>query len=73
MGSEMCIRDSSKFKEWVADIPRLKELQFPRFIGGPIRHIAIFGDTSQTGIGVMAYAITKAENGVVNSRIIRVR
>ena len=60
----------TKFKEWVADIPRLKELQFPRFIGGPIKFIAIFGDASKTGIGVVAYAITNADNGVVNSRII---
>ena len=29
----------SKFKEWVADIPRLKELQFPRFIGLSLIHI----------------------------------
>ena len=35
-----------KFKEWVADIPRLKELQFPRFIGGPIQFVAIFGNAS---------------------------
>ena len=60
----------SKFREWVSDIPRLKALQFPRFIGGPIQFVAIFGDASKTGIGVVAYAITKADNGVVNSRII---
>ena len=41
-----------------------------RFIGGPSQFVAIFGDASKTGIGVVAYAITKADNGVVNSRII---
>ena len=41
-----------------------------RFIGGPIEFVAIFGDASKTGIGVVAYAITKASTGVINSRII---
>ena len=60
----------SRFKEWVNDIPRLKELQFPRFIGGSIEFVAIFGDASKTGIGVVAYAVAKAANGVIHSRII---
>ena len=60
----------SRFREWVVDIPRLKELQFPRFIGGPIKFVAIFGDASKTGIGVVAYAVTEAADGVVHSRII---
>ena len=60
----------ARFKEWVEDIPKLKELQFPRFIGGPIEFVAIFGDASKTGIGVVAYAVTKADTGATLSRII---
>ena len=60
----------SRFKEWVNDIPRLKELQFHWFIVGPVQFVVIFGDTSKTGIGVVAYAVTKAAEGVVHSGII---
>ena len=60
----------SRFKEWVVDIPRLKELQFPKFIGGQIKFVAIFGDGTKTDIGVVAYAVTEALDGVVHSRII---
>ena len=60
----------SRFKDWVVDIPRLKELQFPRFIGGQIKFVVIFGDGTKTDIGVVAYGVTEASDGVVHSQII---
>ena len=59
-----------RFCEWSADIPKLKELKFPRYIKGEIDFVAIFGDASKTGIGVVAYAVTKDHSGIVHSQII---
>jgi hypothetical protein len=59
-----------RFKEWIADIPRLKELRFARFIEGKVDFIAIFGDASKTGIGVVAYAVKQLENGERRSQIL---
>ena len=58
-----------KFKEWIADVPRLKELRFTRYQEGDLECIAIFGDASLTGIGVVAYAV-KMFKGERSSHII---
>ena len=58
------------FCEWMKDVPRLKELQFPRYIKGELDFVAIFGDASKTGIGVVAYAVSKLDSGELNSQII---
>ena len=47
-------------------MPRLKELLFKRYEPGHLERVAIFGDASQTGIGVVAYLI-KNDNGVWRS------
>jgi hypothetical protein len=60
----------ARFKEWFADIPRLKELKFSRYVDGEVEKIAIFGDASKTGIGVVAYAIKKTDDGKRRSQII---
>ena len=54
----------------IADIPKLKELNFPRYIKGEIDFVDIFGDASKTGIGVLAYAVLKDHSGIVHSQII---
>ena len=59
-----------KFREWIADVDRLKELRFPRYISGELEGIAIFGDASKTGIGCVAYAIKKQSDGTRKSHII---
>ena len=58
------------FNAWIKDIPRLKELKFPRYIRGEIDFVAIFGDASKTGIGVVAYAVSKETSGKLHSQII---
>ena len=58
------------FGEWIKDVPRLKELRFTRYIGGVIDFIAIFGDASKTGIGVVAYAVSTWEDGSKHSTIL---
>ena len=45
----------TRFREWIADIPRLKELRFSRFVPGEIESVVIFGDASLTGVGVVSY------------------
>ena len=57
-----------RFKEWIKDVPRLKELRFSRYLPGDLEKIAIFGDASLTGIGVVAYLI-KNDNGQRRSHI----
>jgi len=59
-----------RFCEWIDDIPKLKELRFQRHIQGTLLRVAIFGDASKTGIGVVAYAVSKDETGKVHSQII---
>ena len=49
-------------------MPLLKELRFKRYEPGHLERVAIFGDASQTGIGVVAYLI-KNDNGVRRSHI----
>ena len=58
----------ARFQEWISDVPRLKELRFKRYEPGHLERVAIFGDASQTGIGVVAYLI-KNDNGVRRSHI----
>ena len=58
----------ARFQEWISDVPRLKELRFKRYEPGHLERVAIFGDASQTGIGVVAYLI-KTDNGVRRSHI----
>ena len=58
----------ARFQEWISDVPRLKELRFKRYEPGHLERVAIFGDASQTGIGVVAYLI-KNDNGVRHSHI----
>ena len=58
------------FGEWITDIPKLKELKFPRYIKGELDFAAIFGDASKTGIGVVSYAITKDKAGTTHSQIV---
>ena len=57
----------ARFK-WISDVPRMKELRFKRYESGHLEHVAIFGDASQTSIGVVAYLI-KNDNGVRRSHI----
>ena len=59
-----------KFCEGIKDVPRLKELKFPRYIKGELDFVAIFGDASKTGIGVVAYAVSKMTSGEPRSQII---
>ena len=58
------------FKEWIEQIPLLKELHFPRWMGGPIQFIAIFGDASKMGMGVAAYAVCKQSDSKLTSQLI---
>jgi hypothetical protein len=58
------------FQNWIAEIPRLKELRFPRWLGGPIEFIAVFGDASKTGMGVVAYAVCTQQDGTRQSQLI---
>lgn len=58
------------FREWVSQIPLLKELQFPRWLGGPIQFLAIFGDASKMGMGVAAYAVSKSADGHLVSQLV---
>ena len=58
------------FREWIADVDRLKQLKFPRHIVGKLEGIAIFGDASKTGIGCVAYAIKKQPEGSRKAHII---
>ena len=67
---KVAIEVVERFCEWTVDIPRLKELKFPRYIKGELDFVAIFGDASKTGIGVVAYAVTKDTLGNVHSTII---
>ena len=59
-----------RFKEWIQDIPRLKELKFPRYINGKLDFVAIFGDASKTGTGVCAYAVTTDQAGNLRSQLV---
>ena len=58
----------ARFQEWISDVPRLKELRFKRYEPGHLESVAIFGDASQTGIGMVAYLI-KNDNSVRCSHI----
>ena len=42
----------ARFQEWISDVPRLKELRFKPYEPVHLERVAIFGDASQTGIGV---------------------
>ena len=59
-----------RFQEWFADMPRLSELSFTRYLDGTLEKIAIFGDASKTGIGAVAYAIKRSADGNLHSQII---
>ena len=67
---EVATEAVTRFRAWMEDIPRLKELQFPRYIKGELDFVAIFGDASKTGIGVVAYTVTKPVDGVRHSHIL---
>ena len=58
------------FREWIADVDKLKQLRFPRHIVGTLECIAIFGDASKTGIGCVAYAIKRQPDGTRRAHII---
>jgi hypothetical protein len=58
------------FRLWVSQIPLLKEISFPRWNGGPIRYLAVFGDASKMGMGVAAYTLCKSKNGFIVTRLI---
>ena len=45
----------ARLQEWISDVLRLKELRFKRYEPGHLECVTIFGDASQTGIGVVAY------------------
>ena len=60
----------TRFKAWVEDIPKLKELRFPRHMDGDIDTIAIFGDASLTGIGAVAYMVKRKEDGTKSAHIL---
>jgi hypothetical protein len=47
------------FRDWFADLPQLKKLRFTRFLPGVLETVAIFGDASKQGIGVVAYLIKR--------------
>ena len=51
------------FKTWVSQIPLLKQLSFPRWIGGPIQFIATFCDASKKGIAACVYIVALTEEG----------
>ena len=57
------------FREWFADIPSMKELRFTRYIPGKFDKIAIFGDASFKGIGVVAYMVKMQPDGSRKSQI----
>ena len=67
---EVATEAVDRFCEWIQDVPRLKELKFPRYIMEELDFVAIFGDASKTGIGVVAYAVSKLETGKLHSQII---
>ena len=58
------------FKDWIAQVPKLTELKFPRWMGGPIQHLAVFGDASKADMGVAAYADSKLDVGKLASQLI---
>jgi hypothetical protein len=58
------------FKHWVNQIPLLKSLAFPRWIGGPILFMAIFTDASKLGMGVACYAVCSTSSGSLQSTLI---
>ena len=64
----VAIEAVARFKEWISDVPQLKELRFKRYEPGHIERVAIFRDASQAGIGMIAYLI-KNDNGVRRSHI----
>jgi hypothetical protein len=57
------------FETWVRQIPLLKEMSFPRWIGGQILFLAVFGDASKLGMGVAAYTVCKDEKGRLVSNL----
>ena len=67
---EVAAEAVQRFCEWIEDIPKLKELKFSRYIKGELNFVAIFGDASKTGIGVVAYAVSNDTKGKVHSQII---
>ena len=67
---EVAAEAVERFNEWFKDVSRLKELKFPRYIKGELDFVAIFGDASKTGIGVVAYAVSKMTSGELHSQII---
>ena len=58
------------FHSWIEQIPRLKELRFPRFLGGKIEFIAVFGDASKTGMGVVAYAVARTNKNTLEAQLL---
>lgn len=58
------------FREWIKQIPLLGQLRFPRWTGGPIQFLAIFGDASKAGMGVAAYAVSKLSDGSLDSQLV---
>lgn len=58
------------FRQWIIQIPKLKELKFPRWTGGRVNFLAVFGDASKTGMGVAAYIVAQASNGMLNSQLV---
>ena len=70
VADEVASEAVERFCEWIKDVPRLKELKFPRYIKGELEFLAIFGDASKTGIGVVAYAVSKLKSGKLYSQII---
>jgi len=51
------------FREWVSQIPLLKELSFPRWVGGPIQYLVAFSDASKAGIAATVYTVALTEKG----------
>ena len=65
---EMANRAVKTFRQWCRQIPLLKKVKIPRWIGGELKGIAIFCDASMEGIGVVAYSVCKDTNGTMISR-----
>ena len=58
------------FKAWIEQIPLLRELRFPRWMGGPIQLLCVFGDASKSGMGVAAYVICKGDDSQLHSQLV---
>ena len=51
------------FRNWVLQIPLLKQLEFPRWVGGPIEFLIVFTDASKVGMGACAYTVARNSRG----------